>query len=216
MTKPKRVAIYARVSTDGQTTENQQRELHAVVERNGWTIAAEYVDHGISGAKGRKDRPQFDALLRAVARKEVDVVAAWSVDRLGRSLQDLVGFLSDLQAKNVDLYLHQQALDTSTPSGKAMFGMLGVFAEFERSIIQERVKAGLARARAKGTVLGRPRADVETEDRVRALAARGLGKVKIARTLGVGVSLTQRVLGQHGEAQRTTTTVRHEATTFRS
>ncbi len=119
MSKPKRVAIYARVSTDGQTTENQQRELQAAVERNGWTIAAEYIDHGISGAKGRKDRAQFDALLRAVARKEVDVVAAWSVDRLGRSLQDLIGFLADLQAKGVDLYLHQQAVDTSTPSGKA-------------------------------------------------------------------------------------------------
>ena len=182
------------MSTDGQTTENQRRELRAAVERNGWTIEVEYIDHGISGAKGRKDRPQFDALLRAVARKEFDVVAAWSVDRLGRSLQDLVGFLSDLQSKKIDLYLHQQALDTSTPSGKAMFGMLGVFAEFERSIIQERVKAGLARARSKGTTLGRPKADVVIEERIRELAAQGMGKVKIARTLGVGVSLTQRVL----------------------
>ena len=194
MNNPKRVALYARVSTDGQTTENQRRELRAAVERHGWTIAVEYFDHGISGAKGRKDRPQFDALLRAVARKEFDVVAAWSVDRLGRSLQDLVGFLSDLQSKKIDLYLHQQALDTSTPSGKAMFGMLGVFAEFERSIIQERVKAGLARARSKGTTLGRPKADVVIEERIRELAAQGMGKVKIARTLGVGVSLTQRVL----------------------
>ncbi len=194
MNKSKRVAIYARVSTDGQTTENQQRELRAVVERSGWTIAAEYVDHGISGAKGRKERPQFDALLRAVARKEVDVVAAWSVDRLGRSLQDLIGFLAELQAKGVDLYLHQQALDTSTPSGKAMFGMLGVFAEFERSIIQERVKAGLARARAKGKTLGRARVNGEVEDRIRKLASQGIGKVKTARMLGVGVSVVQRVL----------------------
>jgi DNA invertase Pin-like site-specific DNA recombinase len=194
MNNPKRVALYARVSTDGQTTENQRRELRAAVERHGWTIAVEFIDHGISGAKGRRDRPQFDALLRAVARKEFDVVAAWSVDRLGRSLQDLVGFLSDLQSKKIDLYLHQQALDTSTPSGKAMFGMLGVFAEFERSIIQERVKAGLARARSKGTTLGRPKADVVIEERIRELAAQGMGKVKIARTLGVGVSLTQRVL----------------------
>jgi len=194
MNNPKRVALYARVSTDGQTTENQRRELRAAVERHGWTIAVEFIDHGISGAKGRRDRPQFDALLRAVARKEFDVVAAWSVARLGRSLQDLVGFLSDLQSKKIDLYLHQQALDTSTPSGKAMFGMLGVFAEFERSIIQERVKAGLARARAKGTTLGRPKADVVIEERIRELAAQGMGKVKIARTLGVGVSLTQRVL----------------------
>ncbi|MBK9673869.1 MAG: recombinase family protein [Betaproteobacteria bacterium] len=194
MNKPKRVAIYARVSTDGQSTENQQRELHAAVERNGWTIAAEYIDHGISGGKGRKDRPQFDALLRAVARREFDVVAAWSVDRLGRSLQDLVGFLSDLQSKKIDLYLHQQALDTSTPSGKAMFGMLGVFAEFERSIIQERVRAGLARARANGRTLGRARVSGAVEDRIRGLAAQGVGKVKTARMLRVGVSVVQRVL----------------------
>ena len=197
MNKAKRVALYCRVSTDGQTTENQQRELHAAVERNGWTIAAEYIDHGISGAKGRKDRPQFDALLRAVARKEIDVVAAWSVDRLGRSLQDLVGFLSDLQAKNVDLYLHQQALDTSTPSGKAMFGMLGVFAEFERSIIQERVRAGLARARANGKTFGRARVSGEVEDRIRGLASQGIGKVKTARMLRVGVSVVQRVLSAY-------------------
>ena len=194
MTGPKRVAIYVRVSTDGQSTDNQQRELHAAAQRNGWTITAEYVDHGVSGAKGRKDRPQFDALLRGVARKEFDVVAAWSVDRLGRSLQDLVAFLSDLQLKGVDLYLHQQALDTCTPSGRAMFGMLGVFSEFERSMIRDRVKAGLARARAKGKTLGRPKADAAIETRIRELAAQGMGKGKIARTLGIGVSLTQRVL----------------------
>jgi DNA invertase Pin-like site-specific DNA recombinase len=195
MAKTKRVAVYARVSTDGQTTENQLRELRAAIERNGWVIVGEYVDHGISGAKGRQDRPQFDALLRGVTRNEFDVVAAWSVDRLGRSLQDLVGFLVDLQAKGVHLYLHQQALDTSTPSGKAMFGMLGVFAEFERAIIQERVRAGLARARAKGTILGRPKVGAATEQRIRELTAQGVGKVKTARTLGVGVSVVQRVLG---------------------
>ena len=194
MSKPKNVALYARVSTDGQSTENQLRELRAAIARHGWSIVAEYVDHGISGAKGRKGRPRFDALLHAVARKEFDMVAAWSVDRLGRSLQDLVSFLGDLQRKKVDLYLHQQALDTSTPSGKAMFGMLGVFAEFERTIIQERVKAGLARARAKGTTLGRPKTNAKIEQQIRNLAAKGVGKVKIARMLGIGVSVTQRVL----------------------
>ena len=194
MSKPRNVALYARVSTDGQSTENQLRELRAAITRHGWSIVAEYVDHGISGAKGRKDRPRFDALLHAVARKEFDMVAAWSVDRLGRSLQDLVTFLSDMQSKKVDLYLHQQALDTSTPSGKAMFGMLGVFAEFERTIIQERVKAGLARARAKGTTLGRPKTNAKIEQQIRILAAKGVGKVKIARMLGIGVSVTQRVL----------------------
>ena len=194
MQASKRVAIYARVSTDGQTTENQTCELRAVAERHGWTVVAEYVDHGISGAKGRDKRPQFDALLKGVARKEFDVIAAWSVDRLGRSLVDLLGFLGDVQAKAVDLYLHQQAVDTSTPGGKALFQMMGVFAEFERAMIRERVNAGLARAKAKGKVLGRPKVAPETEERIRELAAAGTGKLKVARTLGVGVSVVQRVL----------------------
>ena len=194
MSKAKRVALYARVSTDSQTTENQLLQLRAVAERHGWTVVAEYVDHGVSGAKGRQGRPQFDALLNGVARREFDMIAAWSVDRLGRSLQDLLGFLMELQAKRVDLYLHQQALDTSTPMGKAMFQLCGVFAELERSIIQERVKAGLERARAKGTTLGRPKTQPKVEAKIRKLAAGGMGKVKIARTLGIGVSVTQRVL----------------------
>jgi DNA invertase Pin-like site-specific DNA recombinase len=133
-------------------------------------------------------------LLKGVARRDFDMIAAWSVDRLGRSLQDLVAFLLEPQSKRVDLYLHQQALDTSTPMGKAMFQLCGVFAELERSIIQERVKARLERARAKGKKLGRPRTDARTEERIRQLAAHGIGKGKIARTLGIGVSVAQRVL----------------------
>ena len=194
MGKSKRVALYARVSTDAQTTENQLLQLRAVAERHGWTVVAEYVDNGVSGAKSRSERPKFDALLNGVARREFDMIAAWSVDRLGRSLQDLLGFLLELQSKRVDLYLHQQALDTSTPMGKAMFQMCGVFAELERSIIQERVRAGLERARAKGVTLGRPRTDPKVEAKIRQLAAKGMGKGKIARTLGIGVSVTQRVL----------------------
>jgi DNA invertase Pin-like site-specific DNA recombinase len=193
--KAKRIALYARVSTDAQTTDNQLRQLREVADRHGWSIVAEYVDNGVSGAKGRDQRPQFNALLKDVARREFDMVAAWSVDRLGRSLTDLLQMLLDMQAKRVDLYLHQQALDTSTPMGKAMFQLCGVFAELERSIIQERVKAGLERAKAKGVKLGRPRASAKVEARIRELAARGMGKGRIARTLGVGVSLTQRVLG---------------------
>ncbi len=108
-----------------------------------------YEDAGLSGAKGRDQRPGLDALLKAVTRREVDLVAAWSVDRLGRSLTDLLGLLTELHAKGVDLYLHQQGLDTSTPSGRAMFQMMGVFAEFERAMIRERVMAGLARAGRK-------------------------------------------------------------------
>jgi DNA invertase Pin-like site-specific DNA recombinase len=194
MGKAKRIALYARVSTDSQTTENQLLQLRAVAERHGWMVVAEYVDNGVSGAKGRRERPQFDALLNGVARREFEMIAAWSVDRLGRSLQDLLGFLLELQSKRVDLYLHQQALDTSTPMGKAMFQLCGVFAELERSIIQERVKAGLERARAKGVALGRPKTAPKVEAKIRKLAADGMGKVKIARTLGIGVSVTQRVL----------------------
>lgn len=200
MTKSKgrRVAIYARVSTDEQTTANQVRELEGVAERNGWDVVAVLKDHGISGAKGRDKRPAFDKLMRGVARRDFDMVAAWSVDRLSRSLPDLVGFLQELHAKGVDLFLHQQGLDTSTPAGRAMFGMLGVFAEFERAMIQERVRSGLARARKEGTrtgnPIGRPKADDATEQRIRELAAQGVGKVRIARTIGCGVSVVQRVL----------------------
>jgi DNA invertase Pin-like site-specific DNA recombinase len=103
---------------------------------------ATYEDAGVSGAKGRDERPGFDQLMKAVARREIDMVAAWSVDRLGRSLTDLLAFLTDLHAKGVDLFLHQQGLDTSTPSGRAMFQMLGVFAEFEWAMIRERVMTG--------------------------------------------------------------------------
>ena len=152
----KRVALYLRVSTGEQDTANQRRELEAVARRNGWEVVATYEDNGVSGAKSRAQRPGYDALLKAVARKEVGLVAAWSVCRLGRSLRDLVAFMDELQAKGCDLYLHVQGLDTSSPSGRAMFGMLGVFSEFERSMLQERVRAGLARARAAGKRLGRP------------------------------------------------------------
>ncbi len=153
----KRVGIYARVSTrNGQTTENQLRELKAVSKRHGWDVVKVYTDDGVSGAKGRDQRPGLDDLLKGVARREFDVVAAWSVDRLGRSLQDLIATLNELKAKGVDLYLHKQGLDTSTPAGKAMFQMLGVFAEFEREIIAERIHAGLARAKEQGTKSGKP------------------------------------------------------------
>ncbi len=124
---PKRVALYVRISTDGQTVQNQLGELRQVADRHGWQIVHTYADEGISGTKGREGRPEFDKLLKSIARRQVDMVAAWSVDRLGRSLKDLVSFLSDLQAKGVDLFLYQQGLDTSTPSGRAMFQMLGFF-----------------------------------------------------------------------------------------
>ena len=151
-----RAAIYLRVSTTGQTTDTQERELRVAAKRMGHTIVEVYSDNGISGAKGRNGRPEFDRLHRDAARRKFDIVMAWSVDRLGRSLQDLVGSLSELHALGIELYLHQQGLDTTTPAGKAMFQMLGTFAEFERALIQERVVAGMARAKAKGTKSGKP------------------------------------------------------------
>lgn len=189
----KRVGIYLRVSTKEQTTENQLRELRLVAERAGWEVVRVFEDAGISGAKGRDQRPSYDALLKAVVRREVDMVAAWSVDRLGRSMQDLVAFLSDLQGYGADLYLHQQALDTTTPSGRALFGMLAVFAEFERAMIRDRVNAGLSRAKASGKRLGRPAIHSSTEAKVKELRASGMGIVKVASTLGIGVSAVQRI-----------------------
>ena len=196
--RPLRAALYARVSTDKQSTENQLRELRQAAERLGWEVVTEFVDKGISGAKGRKDRPQLDALLKGVARKDFDVVASWSVDRLGRSLIDLVNMLQELHSTGVDLYLHQQGINTTTPAGKALFGMMGVFAEFERGMIQERVKAGMARAKAKGTksgaAIGRPGVGDAVEARIKELRAQGLGMLKIAKQAGCGVSVVQRVL----------------------
>lgn len=196
MTKVKRVALYMRVSTDGQTTENQRRELVDVAERHGWEIVETFTDEGISGAKGRDERPGFDALLKGVARRDFDMVASWSVDRLGRSLQDLIGFLGELQGKHVDLYLHQQGLDTSTPAGRAMFQMLGVFAEFERAMIRERVAAGLARARAEGKRLGRPPVAPMIADRVRRAREKGLSVRQVAAKFGLGLATVQKLTAE--------------------
>jgi DNA invertase Pin-like site-specific DNA recombinase len=197
----KRAGIYLRVSTKDQTTENQLRELQQVADRAGWEVVGVFEDAGVSGAKGRDRRPAYDALLKAVARREVDLVAAWSVDRLGRSMQDLVSFLEDLRAHGGDLYLHQQALDTTTPSGRALFGMMAVFAEFERAMIRDRVNAGLARARASGKTLGRPTVGRAVEAKVRQLRADGMGVVKVAKTLGIGVSAVQRIDAQTAPAE---------------
>jgi DNA invertase Pin-like site-specific DNA recombinase len=192
----KRVTIYIRVSTSKQDTDNQRRELEAVAKRSGWEIVRVYEDAGISGAKGRDQRPGLDAMMKGVNSKEFDLVASWSVDRLGRSLTDLLNILQALHEKGVGLFLHQQGLDTSTTAGKAMFQMLGVFAEFERGIIRERVNAGLARARANGTKLGRRRINPSVEKRILELRDEGDGILKIGRKLGVGTSVVQRVFKQ--------------------
>jgi len=192
----KRAVLYLRVSTVDQTTANQERELREVASRMGCEIVKVYKDHGISGAKGRDKRPAFNALIRDAAQRKFDMVMAWSVDRLGRSLHDLVSFLSELHALHIDLFLHQQGLDTTTPAGKAMFQMMGVFAEFERAMIQERVRAGLRRAKDEGKRLGRPRIAPDLEKRILAalrVPNRTEGVRKIAARFGVDPSTVQRI-----------------------
>jgi len=153
----KRAAIYVRVSTDKQTVENQIRELRQIAERRGWEVVEEYRDAGISGAKGRENRRGLDQMLKDASKRRFDVVMAWAIDRLGRSLIDLLSTIQTLEACGVDLYLDQQAIDTTTPAGKLMFQVTGAFAEFERSMIRQRVHVGLKRAVAAGKTLGRPR-----------------------------------------------------------
>ena len=197
-TKPRRVAFYLRVSTDGQSTALQRRDLVEACAHRGWEVTELYEDAGVSGAKGREGRPAFDKLCQDATRRRFDVIAAWSVDRLGRSLQDLVGFLGETHGAGVHLYLHQQAVDTTTPAGRALFQMLGVFAEFERAMIRDRVKAGLANARAKGVQLGAPRTDDKTISRIEREKAKGLSMRAIAAKLGVGTGTVHRVLnGEH-------------------
>jgi DNA invertase Pin-like site-specific DNA recombinase len=192
----KKCAIYSRVSTDSQTTENQTRDLRAFAARMNYQIVAELSDHAISGSKGRRDRPAYNRLLELVARREIEIVLSWAVDRISRSLPDLLSFLGELKAKNVDLFLHQQNLDTSTPSGKALFQLLGVFAELESAILKERIHAGLNRARAEGKKLGRPSVanTPQVIASVKLLRQNGHSIHKIARDLKIGVGTCQKIL----------------------
>jgi DNA invertase Pin-like site-specific DNA recombinase len=189
----KRAAIYTRVSTDSQTIENQLRELRQVAERRGWEVVEVYNDAGISGAKGRDGRPGLDLLLKDAGRRKFDVVMAWAIDRLGRSLIDLLGTIQHLEAVGVDLYLDQQAIDTTTPMGKLVFQVTGAFAEFERSMIRQRVRAGLKRAVANGARLGRPKIDASLERKAQRQLAKGTGILKVAKSLGLGTGTIQRI-----------------------
>lgn len=189
----KTVALYLRVSTSKQTVENQERELREVAARAEWRIVRVYKDQGFSGAKARAQRPAMDAMLNAAVRREFDMVAAWSVDRLGRSLQDLIASLNELRSVDCDLFLLRQNLDTTTPSGRAMFQMMGVFAEFEREIIRDRVNAGLDVARSKGKRLGRAAVPEAKVAAIREELARGTGVLKTGRMFKVGTATVQRI-----------------------
>lgn len=196
MSKGKRVAFYLRVSTGSQTVENQRRELQAAAEQRGWSVVELYSDNGVSGAKGREKRPAFDRLCKDAVAGKFDIIAAWSVDRLGRSVLHLAQFVEDIRAAHVGLFLLKQGIDSETPTGRAMLSMCATFAELEREIIRERIHSGLARARARGKRLGRLPISNRTEVQIRNLRAQGLGKLKIARTLRCGVSTVQRVLAE--------------------
>lgn len=187
-------ALYVRVSTESQSTAAQEQELREIAARSGWNIVEVYADHAISGAKGRKDRPALDRLLRHATRRRFDIIAVTAVDRLGRSLPDLLEILGDLHAAGIDLFVRREGLDTTSPSGRAMFGLMGIFAEFERNLIRERVLAGLARARARGRRLGRPRMPEAKRQAIRsALEAGGMSLRQIAAQHRVGLGTVQRL-----------------------
>jgi len=189
-----RCAIYSRTSTAEQTTSNQIRELREIAARKGLVIVSEFSDV-MSGAKGRDKRTGFDDLIKGAVRKDFDMILVWSVDRLGRSLQDLVSFLNEIHSVECDLYIHQSGIDTSTPAGKMMFQMCGVFAEFERGMIRERVKAGQARAKAEGKHIGRPsNLNDGLKESIKYMRSQGVGIRKISKDLGVGVSTIYRVM----------------------
>lgn len=189
------VALYARVSTRGQELENQLAELSTTCAQSDWQVVRVFTDFGISGAKGRAARKGLDDLLKAVVRREVDQVCVWSIDRLGRSLRDLINVLDELRQKSCDLYVHKQAIDTNTPSGKMLFQMLGVFAEFEREIIRERIIAGQQRARAQGKRIGRKTViDDSFQSRAARLRSDGLSLRHIGSRLSVSAATVLKAL----------------------
>jgi len=192
-----KVAIYARVSTSIQSCDNQIICLRDIAERMKWTIVAELKDEGISGMKGRESRPAWNALHKMIQRKEIDVVLAWSIDRLGRSITDLVAFMKELSVVDIDLYCHQQSINTQTASGRMCFSIFAALGEYERELIRERVLAGLENARRKGRRLGRPtNVRAETKQKACQLRSEGMSIGKIAATLRIGVGTTTRLLKQ--------------------
>ena len=195
MAQALRVALYLRVSTtDGQTTENQRLVLARVAGHRGWQIVQTYEDTGISGAKGRDKRPAFNQMLNDAVRRKFDVLMIWSIDRLGRSVLHVASAMAELDAAGVALYSDQQAIDSTSPFGKAMIQMACVFGELEREMIRARVIAGPNRVREEGVKkLGRPTIGRKTEDAIRHQLGAGHGILKVAKLVGVGSSTVQRV-----------------------
>ena len=187
-----RVAIYARVSTsnNGQSPEMQLRELREYCERRDWTVAGEYVDTGISGAKDR--RPELDRLMADAHKRRFDVVAVWKFDRFARSVSHLLRALDTFRVLGIEFVSLSESLNTATPAGRMVFTVLGAVAELERSLIAERVRAGLRNARANGKRLGRPRVAVDSA-RIGRLRSQGLSWAKIAAELEIGEGTVYRL-----------------------
>jgi putative DNA-invertase from lambdoid prophage Rac len=185
-----RAGLYARVSTaDQQTLPMQISAMREYAERRGWTVVTTVQD--ING--GTKQRPKREELIKLARQRKLDVIIVWRLDRWGRSLSDLTQSLEELRALKVDFVSVTEGLDFTTPIGRAMAGMLGIFAEFERDVLRERVKAGMEHARAKGKVLGRPTTARNKADEIHQLLAEGLSKKEIANRLGVGRASIYRV-----------------------
>ena len=194
-TRCRHAAIYARVSTSSQTVENQITELREIATRNGWSIVAELSDIGVSGVKGRDQRPAFDELIRRAVRREVDVILVWAIDQLGRSMQHLVSFMNEIQALGIDLYCHQQALNTSTPAGRMVFSVFSALGEYERELIRERIIVGQRRARSQGIRIGRPtKMNEAVRTSVRLLRDKGMSIREIARQLEIEVGTVYAIL----------------------
>jgi DNA invertase Pin-like site-specific DNA recombinase len=190
--KQKRAGIYLRVSKDDQNSDNQRLDLERVAGQRGWDIVEIYLDHAVSGKRDR--RPALDRLRKDALQGKLDIVGAWHIDRLGRSQAACVNLLAELTQMHVAVYLHQQQVDGTTTAGKLMLGMCAVIAEYEWNTTSDRIKAGLARARKEGKRIGRPTSvTAAKEAAIRRLLAKGVGKIKIAREVGVGVSTVQRV-----------------------
>lgn len=192
-----RCAVYLRVSTRGQHTENQRHELQSWADRTSHEITHTFEDVGLSGRR-TTIRPQFDHMLAAAVRGEFDMLAVWSVDRLGRSLVELCSTLDSLIGAGVHVYVRQIDLDTRTATGRALFGILGAFSEYESALFGQRVRLGLARVRRNGQRLGRPRIAEDTRLAVRTLASSGLPQTEVARRTGVSRATVQREIKTNG------------------
>ena len=203
MSKAKRAAIYLRVSKEDQTTENQRLELVRIAEARGWTVTAVYTDHGISGAKFGKQRPELERLRKDAARHRFDMLMAWSIDRIGRSTHEVSGLMEEFEGLGIGQYYLQQGIDTATPAGRAMVQMAVVFAEYERAMIRERIKAGLDRVRKTGRTksgkpIGRPRVSRHVIEKVHAAKAKGKSVRAIAELVGLSVGKVHGIVAASG------------------